>query len=56
MLSRDGGESTADYLQTMELWNFGLPGGVRLPNGNLLVVHYAPAPHGTRIEVAEVGL
>jgi hypothetical protein len=52
----EGGESTADYLQTMELWSFGLPGGVLLPGGNVLLSHYAPSPGGTRIDVVEVGL
>jgi hypothetical protein len=52
----EGEESTGDYLQTMELWNFGLPCGLQLPNGNLLLAHYAPSGGGTRIETLEVSL
>ena len=37
----DAGTATADYWQDMELWTFGLPSGVVLPDGDVLVVYYA---------------
>ena len=40
----------------MQLWNFGLPGGVPLPNGNLLISFYAPDGANTCIRVAEVAI
>ncbi|MBI4024332.1 MAG: exo-alpha-sialidase [Verrucomicrobia bacterium] len=52
----DGKTATGEYLQTMQLWNFGLPGGVQLPGGNLLIAFYAPAGKSTCIRVAEVTL
>lgn len=48
---------TAAYLQEMELWDFGLPRGVLLPDGRVLAVYYAPdGAGGTRIGWARLAL
>jgi sialidase-1 len=42
--------STGEYLQEMELWDFGLPRGVLGPDGSIFVIYYAAEGSGrTRI-------
>lgn len=52
----EGDAEMKSYLQDMELWSFGLPSGVQLPDGDVAVVYYAGRGVATGIHVVRIAV